>query len=145
MIKGPRMDKEEFKKTAIQKIIDTMADNGTSNVDEVANQVITQLLENKTYFCPINNVEKMMLQTIPTVNDFTGVDSIIDGKTFLQKVGETHGIKVSTTRALMVSLCKKGYYEIKGIKSGQRKSTIYLKERGIRYLENSGLLVGAIN
>ena len=136
LVKGPRIDKAEFKKTAIQEIINTMASSDSSNLDEVTIEVINRLLENKTYFCPINDIEKLMLQTIPAMSEFQDESSIIEGKRFLQKVGELHGVPASTSRALMVSLCRKGFYEIKGVKSGQKQTTLLLMPRGVEYLKD---------
>ena len=139
LVKGPRLDKEEFRTTAIAKIIDALATAESADVDHITIQVITTLLENKTYFCPINDVERLMLSTIPQMKEFHGMDSILEGKGFLEKVNELHGIAISTSRALMVSLCKKGFYEIKGKKSGQKHTTLHLKERGIKYLQQTAM------
>jgi len=80
-----------------------------------------------------------MLATIPKLPDFKGVDSIITGKDFLAKVAELHDVAPGTSRALMVALKKKGYYQIFGKKSGQKKTTIKLLDKGIQYLADNGL------
>ena len=144
LVKGPRIDKDEFRHTAISKIIDALANCESSNADAVTVEVINNLLQNKTHFCPLNDTERLMLATIPVLDEFHGIDSAIDGKTFLQKVNELHGVATGTTRALMVSLCRKGFYEIKGVKSGQKRTTLHLMERGIQYLENAGLLARGV-
>jgi len=89
----------------------------------------------------VNEKEQLMLATIPKLPDFEGTMSVMDGKGFLAKVEEIHGIPQSTSRALMVSLMKKQYYEIIGKKSGQKKTTIKLQPKGIKYLAENNLIV----
>lgn len=140
MVKGSRMDKEEFRATAIEAAIARL-DNGANPeiIRETVVSAIKELLEDKVAFCPINDNEKLMLATIPRLPDFTGLDSVLDGKGFLEKVQDLHGVSVATSRALMVSLMRKRFYQIIGKKSGQKKTTIKLQSRGIRYLIRNGL------
>ena len=141
MVRGPRIDKEEFRKVAIEKALGKLtATEDSATVREITVATMEEMLHNKTMFCPINDTERIMLETIPVLEDFSGVDSIMDGKSFLAKVKELHGVENATTRALMVSLCRKGFYRIIGIQSGQKHTTIQLQERGIRYLKEHGLL-----
>lgn len=136
MVRGPRLDKEEFRKVVIEKAVAQLLPGAApATVRKVTLATMEELLQNKTAFCPINDTERLMLETIPLLDDFESIESVIDGKGFLAKVKEVHGIENSTTRALMVSLCRKGFYRIIGVKSGQKKTTIVLQERGIRYLE----------
>lgn len=135
LIKCSRIDTQQFRKMAVDKIASMIAHDSSAIPSDIAATVISTLLENKTRFYPINETEKLMLETIPMLSDFHGVDSAIDGKHFLQKVSELHGVPISTLKALMVSLCRKGFYEIKGIKSGQKRTTVHLQERGIQYLK----------
>lgn len=141
MVKGPRMDKAYFRQIAIEKATQALA--GVTDLDTIETVVkatMEALLSNKTAFCPINETEALMLSTIPKLPDFETLESTMDGKGMLAKVAELHGVEAATTRALMVSLCRKGFYTIKGIKSGQKRTTIQLQERGIRYLIDNGLL-----
>lgn len=141
MVKGPRIDKAEFREVAIEKAAAQLhPEDMPATIREVTLSTMEKLLHNKTLFCPINHKERRMLATIPLLDDFTGIDSIMNGKEFLIKVRSIHNMEPSTTRALMVALCRKGFYSIKGVKSGQNHTTIQLRERGIRYLINEGLL-----
>ena len=89
-------------------------------------------MEEPIAFVPMNDNERKMLETIPLLSDYNGIESEVNGKGFLQKVKELHNIEVTTSRALMVSLKRKKYITI----GGGRKTFIVLLERGIRHLRD---------
>lgn len=77
-------------------------------------------LEYKKNIKNTNNIYYMHYRRI-VLNDFSGVNAVMDGKGFLKKVEEFHGVTVSTTKALMVSLMKKRFYRTIGKLKGQKK------------------------
>ena len=81
----------------------------------------------------VNSIHiRSVSSSIPLLSDYSGIESEVNGKGFLQKVKESHNIDVTTSRALMVSLKRKKYITI----GGGRKTFIALLERGIRHLQN---------
>lgn len=139
-VKGPRIDKDEFKKTAIEKAIAALTGSELpAEIRAIVVQTIDTLLTDKSAFIPMNDTEKKMLATLPKMKDFA-VDTAIVGKDWLDMVETQHEIPVSSTRALIVSLKKKKYISVKGRNSGEKITKVQLTERGIRYLTQSGAL-----
>lgn len=139
LVKGRRLDKDEFKATVIEKVtaqmpLDTPA--YPSAVSDTTIATMQQLMAEPIAFCPINENERKMLESIPFVPGYEGVESTIDGKDLLQRVKELHNIEIATSRALMVSLKRKKLVAIGGGKNGGgTKTTITLLERGVRHLK----------
>lgn len=140
-VKGNRLDKDEFRKTAIEKTVAGLTGSETeAEIRAAVVQTITTLLTDKSAFIPINETEKTMLATLPIMDGFKGTDSAIVGKDWLDKVEAEHSIPSSSTRALIVSLKKKKYISVKGRNSGEKVTKVQLMERGIQYLMQNGLL-----
>lgn len=131
MVKGRRMDKAEFRAVAIEAALSRLdAGADPSVVEKTVLDTMTELLTDKIAFCPMNDNERKMLETIPLLPDYSDVESQVNGMGFLQKVKELHNIEISTSRALMVSLKKKKYITI----GGGKKTFIVLLDRGVKYL-----------
>jgi vacuolar-type H+-ATPase subunit C/Vma6 len=109
------------------------AKNDEDAISELTVSLMRAMLENFASFCPMNDKERKMLETIPLLSDYENTESHVNGKNFLQKVKELHNIEISTSRALMVSLKKKQFIDI----GGGKKTFITLLERGIRYLSKT--------
>ena len=88
----------------------------------------------------INDTEKLMLATIPTLPDFENVGSVMNGRNFLKVAEEVHAIPIRKGQALFASLKNKGYYSTMGRESGQARTTFQLSDIGIKYLSDNGLL-----
>lgn len=135
-IKMRRIDKDEFKQTVLQVTAGRVATDGTTNTESITDLTISvmgELATNLIVFCPMNDNERKMLETIPLLTDYENNESEVNGKNFLQKVKELHNIEVSTSRALMVSLKRKQFITI----GGGRKTFIVLSERGIKHLDKT--------
>jgi len=135
LVKGKRLDKNEFQETVIEKVYGQIAENTPADPTAIAELTISamkQFMEEPIAFVPMNDNEQKMLETIPLLADYVGVESQVNGMGFLHKVKELHNIEVATSRALMVSLKRKKYITI----GGGRKTFIVLLERGIRHLRN---------
>jgi len=90
----------------------------------------------------MSNKEKALLDTIPTLPDFKGIESVIEGKLLLKAAAGLHDLPVKSGAPVFVSLKNKGYYTVKGKKSGQKKATFQLTEKGMQYLKDNNLLPG---
>jgi len=138
LVKGRRLDKDEFKTTVIEKVMDLLSSDTPaypSAVSDITISTMEQLIAEPATFCPINDNERKMLESIPLVPGYKGIESTVGGKEFLQKVKELHNIEIATSRALMVSLKRKKFISIGGGKNGGgAKTSITLLERGIRLL-----------
>ncbi len=139
-IKGLRMKKSDFKAEAQARIEGVLMAGDVDDVEQVVESVLSQMMENLTHLAPINEAERKMLETIPKTSEFQDCSSVLTSKALLSKVQELHGIPASTSRALMVSLRKKGFYDIKGKKSGEKVAKIHLLERGINFLNQNNLV-----
>ena len=136
LVKGRRLDKTEFRETVMEKVIAQITDITTVDSDTIAAltiSTINELMAEPVAFCPMNENEQKMLETIPLLSDYTDAESQVNGKAYLQKVKELHNIEITTSRALMVSLKRKKYITI----GGGRKTFIILLERGIRHLNKA--------
>lgn len=133
IVKARRMDKNEFVETVVEKTTARVIAEHVTDQEAIKTLTVTvmqDLLTDLVAFCPMNDNEKKMLETIPLLPDYQSVESQVNGKGFLQKVKELHNIEINTSRALMVSLKKKRYITI----GGGKKTFIILLERGVRYL-----------
>jgi len=136
LVKGRRVDKAEFRETVMEKVIAQIVDISTADsatVTTLTISTINELIAEPVAFCPMNENEQKMLETIPLLSDYTDAESQVNGKAYLQKVKELHNIEITTSRALMVSLKRKKYITI----GGGRKTFIVLLERGIRHLNKA--------
>jgi len=132
-VKARRIDKDEFKRAVVDTVTAKVAADGPDGEDTIKAltiSIMSRLSQNLIAFCPMNDNERKMLETIPLLADYENPASEVNGKNFLQKVKELHNIEVSTSRALMVSLKRKQFITI----GGGRKTFIVLLERGKKHL-----------
>ena len=129
-----RADKNEFRETVIEKVLEQVTAAGLTEpkaIAELTISIIQTYASDLTTFCPMNNNERKMLETIPLMTEYENAGSKVTGKNFLQKVKELHNIEITASRALMVQLKRKKYIAIEGSK----EKYIVLLERGIKHLQ----------
>ena len=97
----------------------------------------------KTKVEKLSEKEKLLLSTITKLQGFENVNSIMECKALLREASDIGNVPVKNISACFVSLKNKGYYTAKGKKSGEKKTTFTLTEKGIRYLTDNGLLAAS--
>lgn len=74
LVKGRCLDKEEFRDTVVEKVTGQITSFPTADDEAIAAltvSTINELMAEPIAFCPMNENEKKMLETIPLLSDYS--------------------------------------------------------------------------
>lgn len=80
-IKIPKkVDKQEFHRVAVEAITHILTQADITEAEEEAGRVVQELLENKSRYYPISENEAVLLETLPLMDEFQGVESRVEAR-----------------------------------------------------------------